>query len=183
MSNVLKVSYQEAIRSLHEKGWSQRRIARELGINGRTVRGYVQRESKCSTISTPGSSEQSDAKCTSISTPGSERVLEGNRRSGLPERLGRKSTCEPHEATIDLKMEAGLSAQRIYQDLVEKNGFLGSYQSVKRFVRQHKQRQPMRVWRIECQPGEEMQVDFGLGAPISKAGVARRAGVGCCGRC
>ena len=41
MSNVLKVSHQEAIRSLHEKGWSQRRIARELGINGRTVRRYM----------------------------------------------------------------------------------------------------------------------------------------------
>ena len=41
MSNVLKVSHQEAIRSLHEKGWSQRRIARELGINGRTVRRYI----------------------------------------------------------------------------------------------------------------------------------------------
>jgi hypothetical protein len=33
-----------------------------------------------------------------------------------------------------------LSAQRIYQDLVEKmeNGFAGSYQSVKRFVRGRK---------------------------------------------
>ena len=37
MSNVLKVSHQEAIRSLHEKGWSQRRIAGEFGINRRTV--------------------------------------------------------------------------------------------------------------------------------------------------
>ena len=69
MSNVLKVSYQEAIRSLDEKGWSQRRIARELGINGRTVRRYIERESRCSTISTPGSSEESNSKCTSISTP------------------------------------------------------------------------------------------------------------------
>ena len=43
---------------------------------------------------------------------------------------------------------------------------MGSYQSVKRFVRRLKARQPERVWRIECQPGEEMQVDFGLGAPI-----------------
>ena len=62
MSNVLKVSHQEAIRSLHEKGWSQRRIARELGINGRTVRRYIRGQSKCSTISTPGSSEESNSK-------------------------------------------------------------------------------------------------------------------------
>ena len=33
ISNVLKVSHQEAIRSLQEKGWSQWRIARELGID------------------------------------------------------------------------------------------------------------------------------------------------------
>ena len=56
--------------------------------------------------------------------------------------LGRKSRCEPFEAAIGSKMEAGLSAQRIYQDLVEENGFLGSYQSVKRFVRRLKERQP-----------------------------------------
>ena len=168
MSNVLKVSHQEAIRSLHEKGWSQRRIARELGINGRTVRRYIQGESKCSTISTPGSSEESDSKCTSISTPGSESVVGREPTVSVADHLGRKSRCEPFEAAIDLKMKAGLSAQRIYQDLVEEKGFLGSYQSVKRFVRRLRQRQPERVWRIECQPGEEMQVDFGLGAPIEQ---------------
>ena len=26
--------------------------------------------------------------------------------------------------------------------------------------------QPERIWRLECQPGEELQLDFGLGAPI-----------------
>jgi len=157
MSNVLKVSHQEAIRSLHQKGWSRRRIARELGINGRTVRRHIEAESKCTTISTPGSREEWDSKCSAISTAGSEGV--GGRTPGISScgHLGRESRCEPFEAAIDSKMEAGLSAQRIYQDLVEENGFLGSYQSVKRFVRRLKQRQAQRVWRIECQPGEEMQ--------------------------
>jgi hypothetical protein len=84
-------------------------------------------------------------------------------------RLGRKSRCEPFEEAIGSKMEAGLSAQRIYQDLVEEKGWGVSYQSVCRFVRRLKQRQPQRVWRIECQPGEEMQVDFGLGAPVERS--------------
>ena len=53
MSDVLQVSHQEAIRSLHQKGWSHRRIARELGINRRTVRPYVEEQSKCTSISTP----------------------------------------------------------------------------------------------------------------------------------
>ena len=81
-----------------------------------------------------------------------------------------------------LKMGAGLSAQRIYQDLVQEKGLLGPYQSVKRFVRRLRQRQPERVWRIECQPGEEMQVDFGLGAPIEQDNGKMRA-AGCCGPC
>jgi hypothetical protein len=34
MANVLKVSHQEAIRSLHDMGSSQRRIAHELLIKG-----------------------------------------------------------------------------------------------------------------------------------------------------
>jgi hypothetical protein len=45
------------------------------------------------------------------------------------------------------KVEVGLSAQRIYQDLVEENGFTDSYQSVKRFIRKLRATQPERVWR------------------------------------
>jgi hypothetical protein len=28
--------------------------------------------------------------------------------------------------------------------------------------------QPERIWRLECQPGEEVQLDFGFGAPIDE---------------
>jgi hypothetical protein len=35
---------------------------------------------------------------------------------------------------VKAKTEVGLSAQRIYQDLVSEHGFTDSYQSVKRFV-------------------------------------------------
>jgi hypothetical protein len=67
---------------------------------------------------------------------------------------------------ISAKVEVGLSAQRIYQDLVEQNGLSDSYQSVQRFVGKLKETQPQRVWRMEARPGEEVQVDFGLGAAI-----------------
>ena len=40
MCKVLKPSQQEAIRGLHQKGWSKRRIARELGIHRQTVNRY-----------------------------------------------------------------------------------------------------------------------------------------------
>jgi predicted transcriptional regulator len=41
MSNVLKVSLQITTYSLHDRGWSQRRIARELRINRGTVGRYL----------------------------------------------------------------------------------------------------------------------------------------------
>jgi len=67
-------------------------------------------------------------------------------------------------------LELGLSAQRIYQDLVAGHGFGGSYPSVRRYVARLKASEPERIWRIECQPGEELQVDFGLGAPLVETG-------------
>ena len=146
MSNVLKVSLQTTIYTLVDRGWSQRRIAKELGINRETVGRYLR-------LAKPANS-----------TAG---------KNG-----GCKSQCEPLIATIAAKVEVGLSAQRIYQDLVEENGFSDSYESVKRFVRKLQVRQPERVWRLECRPGEEVQVDFGLGAPIEDGrGKVRRSWV------
>ena len=47
----------------------------------------------------------------------------------------RSSDCEPWRTVIEQKIELGLSAQRIYQDLSTEHGFQGSYFSVRRFVR------------------------------------------------
>lgn len=57
-------------------------------------------------------------------------------------------------------------AQRIYQDLVTDHGFVGSYYSVRRFVRRLEKSQELPFRRIECEPGEEAQIDFGSGAPV-----------------
>ena len=72
--------------------------------------------------------------------------------AGLP--AGPKSQCEPLAEAILAKVEVGLSAQRIYQDLVEEKGFADSYESVKRFVRKLRATHPQRVWRLECQPAK-----------------------------
>ena len=166
MSNVLKLSLQEAIRSLHEKGWGQRRISRELGVHRRTVKLYVDAGSKC-TIVTASSAVTAGPKCTNISTAGSGGADGACCRTGVLEpKSGRQSVCEPFRAVVESKVEDGLSAQCVYQDLVSEHGFKDSYESVKRYVRKLKAKDPARVWRIECNPGEEAQVDFGLGAPI-----------------
>jgi hypothetical protein len=55
----------------------------------------------------------------------------------------------------------GLSAQRIYQDLVCEHGFTGGYQAVKRFARHLRETQPVPFVRMEAEPGAEARVDFG----------------------
>jgi transposase len=175
MSNVLKVSLQTTIYGLADRGWSQRRIARELGIDRETVGRYL-RLAKGSkpAISTPGSGGDRESK-PAILTVGAE---EGRETKPAISTAGRKSQCEPWTEVILAKVEVGLSAQRIYQDLVEEKGFADSYQSVKRFVRKLRARQPERIHRLECQPGEEVQLDFGLGAPIDTGqGKTRRSWV------
>ena len=69
---------------------------------------------------------------------------------------------------ITEKRDAGLSVQRIWQDLVEEYGYGASYESVKRFVRTIAP--PRRaVGVFHCAPGAEAQVDFFRGAPTLDA--------------
>jgi hypothetical protein len=58
MSNVLKVSLQETICTLDGRGWSRRRIARELGIDRETVGRYLLLAKPA--ISTTGSEEATE---------------------------------------------------------------------------------------------------------------------------
>jgi transposase len=153
MSNVLKVSLQTTIHSLAERGWSQRRIARELGINRETVGRYLR---------------LADSAKPAISTAGKN--------------AGRKSQCEPLAEMILAKVEVGLSAQRIYQDLVEESGFSDSYQSVKRFVRKLRTVGPERIYRLECQPAKKCSWTSVLEHRLIRAKVKVGA-VGCCAWC
>lgn len=79
---------------------------------------------------------------------------------------GRPGQCERYREQIQAKLDQQLTAQRIWQDLVAEQGFIGSYDSVKRYVRRLGRRTPLPFRRMECGPGEEAQVDFGAGAPV-----------------
>jgi len=145
MGNYLKVHRQQQVISLLELGWTYRRIEAETGVRRETVSRYDrQRRSNAAKVTT--GSEANAAKV----FPGSE----------LPAR----SLAVPYEEQIIKKLESGLTAQRIWQDLVEEYGYGHSYESVKRFVRRlRKSRRVVGVFHTA--PGEEAQVDFFQGAP------------------
>jgi len=165
MANRLKMARINAIHALLDQEWSYRRIARELGLHRETVARYARLRDARNTepaISTPGSDSKpaiptpgSDSK-PAISTPGSD--------------AGRRSHCDPYRSEIKAKIDLGLSAQRIYQDLVTEAAFDGSYQSVKRFVRKLRRDSDLPFRRLEVLPGEEAQIDFGQGALVKRPG-------------
>ena len=75
-----------------------------------------------------------------------------------------ESLCYPYDGPIRAGIQTGLTAQRIWQDLAGEHGFAGSYESVKRYVHRLTCGDgPERVYRMECQPGEEVQLDYGTG--------------------
>jgi len=129
---------QQAIRSLLESGWSNRRIARELSVSRQTVKRY---QMALTREKSAGSSlEQS--KCAGVLT-------------------GSASKCADFLEQIVAKLDLGLSAEVIHRELREEHGFDGAYDSVQRFVKKLKQSDPKRVWRMEVEPGQEAQVDYG----------------------
>lgn len=155
--NILNVSIQHSISTLAANGWSRRRIARELGINRETVGRYLRVAQSKPAIPLTGEGTETEAK-PAISLTGS----------------GRQSLCAPLQEVIEKAVEAGLSAQRIYQDLVGGHGFEGSYHSVQRFVRQLRATEPIPFVRLEVAPGQEAQVDFGQGAWVIEKGKRKR---------
>ena len=176
MSNRLRMANIHAIIGLLEHNWSYRRIARELRVDRETVARYdrLRRNRPKPAISTPGSESPSDPNA-AIPAAGSEVLLEDLvfiEVSGSPP--GRTSQCDPYRDLIKQKLDSGLSAQRIWQDLVSENGFTGSYSSVKRFVRRLGAATPLPFRRMECEAGQEAQVDFGSGAWVIEDGKRRR---------
>src|SRR5882724_8746005 len=182
----LKMDIQQAISIFSRSGWSQRRIARELGIDRETVARYRrlarQVEEPNPAISPAGSAPIEAPNPASV-PPGSEVITAPSNTpverpnpaiSPTGSKPGRVSHCEPFETFIKAGLDASLSAQRIHQDLVSEQKFTGSYDSVKRFVRQLQQANPLPFRRMESEPGQEAQVDFGQGAWVVEDGHRRR---------
>ena len=174
MANQLSMAEQATILSLHEQGWSKRRIARELGLHRDTVRRHVSGSVQNRPQVTTGFSADLVSKQATpyeVTTGSETSPAAPSVPSTVP--VGR-SACEPFREIVSAKVDAGLSAQRIHQDLAAEHGFTGSYESVKRMVRRLSAGQDPPFRRMECAPGAEAQIDFGSGASIVDAQGKRR---------
>nr|WRX36708.1 hypothetical protein [uncultured bacterium] len=155
MANHLSMANIQAIAALHRSGHSNRHIARVLGINRETVGKYVARIQNQPNPQT-GSGD-------------------GEAPSITARPAGPVSSCEPHREQILAWLDAGLSIKRIHQDLTVEHDYQGSYYSVWRFVSKIQGSTPLPFRRIETDPGEELQIDFGTAAPIiASDGKSRR---------
>ena len=196
MANVLEMAIVQAIQQLHAAKWSQRRIARELGIDRSAVARCLKALQSGPKPAIPPTGSEGSKAATFQGAPapvaGPVAGSEDAGRSGVPKpaipptgnsgatdsvsavpngasaehAAGRRSDCEPFRDVILAKLGQGLSAQRIHQDRTAEQGATVGYDSVKRFVRQLRTATPLPFRRMECAAGEEAQVDFGTGAPL-----------------
>jgi len=113
--------------ALKRQGYSNRAIARKLGIHRKTVRKYLE-----------------------------------NREFPSYRAEMRPSGLEPYYGMIAGWLEAeDYQATRVHE-LAVQQGYQGSYETVKRYVRRIKERRDHIAYlRFETMPGQQAQVDFG----------------------
>ena len=207
MANQLKMADVQAILTLHRHGWSDREIARKLGIHRETVGNYVKLAEAIGSKPASAPTGSAGALGTTEGSPhgpaaegkpegapiGSEALARheaGSKPASAPPGSheavvraveatlaagsslgprGNASNAWPWREVILQKLDQGLHAQRIYQDLADPKqgyGYDGSYYSIRRLVAKLTGGGELPVRRMECLPGMEAQVDFGKGAPI-----------------
>jgi transposase len=164
MSNVLTEEKKQQVIALGKLGWPLRRIEQSTGVRRETASAYLKAAGVV--VRLPGWGRPAPAKpAMQVTTdpgtpPGSQRP------PGDP--LHRSaSTCEPYRELIEQGLSRGCNALAIWQDLVSDQGFAGSYQTVKRFVRKLRGPQrPEAAGIILTAAGEEAQVDYGSGPMV-----------------
>jgi transposase len=164
--NVLKPHQKGAVVTLLQNAVSQREISRKTGIDRKTVRKLA----LAMAAARSGEGSNSPTATGSADLPGQippPRPPGLGARSppavaGLPAHA--RSACEPHREWIEAQVRLGRNVTAIYQELVDRFDFAQRYNSVKRFCRALRTREPEQFDRLEFLPGEECQVDYGEGA-------------------
>ena len=184
MPNYLQMPKQQHVVALLALGWSYRRIEAETGVRRETVGRYDRARQANAAKAFPGTGSDTpdgpeedraaEASNAAKTFPGSAanpaKTFAGSDLGVTGSSVARRRfTAAAYRTEITEKLDAGLSLQRIWQDLVEEVGYAASYESVKRFVRTIAPRRRA-VGVFHCAPGAEGQVDFFRGAPTLHAG-------------
>src|ERR1700722_18758824 len=173
MSNALSEEKKQQVIALGKLGWSLRKIERETGVRRETAGAYLKAVGIAVRIPRAWGRRASARPANEV-TP--DFVGPFSQIPSSP--AGRVSACKPYRDLIEEKLSRGRNAKAIWQDLVTDHGYLGNYQTVKRFVRRlggSKLPQPAAI--ILTEPGEEAQTDYGEGPMVRdpQTGKYRRA--------
>ena len=136
MPNYLTMPKKTQVLALLELGWSYRRIQAETGVRRETVSGYDAARHANAAKTFPGSdpSPPSEVGDGSSSDSNAAKTFAGS--AAKPAKTFPGSAVRPrfaaaiYRTAITEKLDAGLSLQRIWQDLVEEYGYGASYESV-----------------------------------------------------
>lgn len=159
--NVLKPQRKIDLEALLRAGLGYREIERRIGIHRETASKYAEMLG----IRVPKPASAEGVATGFLSKTGQNappRPPGGAESKNIPKQAA--SACAPYREWIEKQVLLGRNAQAIYQDLVELFAFTHKYNSVKRYVRALKHKEPERFDVLEFLPGEEAQVDYGQGA-------------------
>lgn len=167
MGNVLKAHKKESVLVLVRAQYSFREIEERLGIRRETISKYAHEAG----LWPPPKPATLLEVATGFLGPVPRESADAKK---IPRQA--RSACQPHHDWMAGEVGKGRNAMSIYQDLVERFGFVHRYNSVKRYVRGLKKKDPEQYDRLEFLPGEEAQVDYGQGAKTRhpKTGKMRR---------
>jgi transposase len=127
-------------------GESERQISRDLGISRPTVHKYNLKA-------------QLEGFLDKSEMPGEQKIQESFGPAPQPPKT--PSSLEPYREAVQRFVEQGLEMTAIFQRLKEQYEYRGSYSSVRRYVPHLRPQEVETYVRVHCEPGEEMQVDFG----------------------
>jgi len=184
VSNVLNEEKKQQVIAFGRLGWSLRKIQKTTGVHRETAADYL-RAAGIGLRPPGGWGRSAPAKPANEVTPDPQPAKPANRAEVIPDSgavlasppaatanaSAGRSACEPHRETIELELSKGRNAKGIWQDLVDRSGFAGGYQSVKRFIAGLRGKSsPEACAVIETAPGEECQVDYGSGPMVRDSG-------------
>ena len=177
MSNVLSEEKKKQVVALGQLGWSLRRIEKATGVRRETAGFYLKAANipvrppgawgklpaakPANGVITDSADFSKPAKAVTTDPGGEQTAKPAN------EVTTDSSICTPYRELIEEGLSNKRNAVSIWQQLVDRHGFGGSYESVKRFVRKLRGATGVEArCVIETAPGEEAQVDYGKGPMV-----------------